>query len=202
MTSQRILMNSVFPSHRHSQNTQLDELAHLVGNTPLFQIQNLNPNPRVKIFAKLEWQQFGGSVKARAAYRILQHAIYTGELTPSKRLLDASSGNTGIAYAIFCAVAKIGLTLCIPENASQERKHILKTLGAEVIYTSPFESTDGSQDKAKELAAENPDQYFYADQYNNDNNWQAHYFGTASEIIEQTEQQITHFISGLGTTKT
>lgn len=202
MTTQNTPMNSAYPTQKHPFNAQLDELSHLVGNTPLFRVQNLNVNPRVSVYAKLEWQQFGGSVKARAAYRIMQHAIRTGDLTPNKRLLDASSGNTGIAYAIFAAVAQIGLTLCIPENASAERKHILKTLGAEVRFTSPFESTDGAQEVAKELAAANPDQYYYADQYNNPNNWQAHYFGTAQEIWLQTDEQITHFISGLGTTGT
>ncbi len=181
---------------------RLDELSHFVGNTPLYPIARLNPNPRVKIFAKLEWQQMGGSVKARPALNILKEAVASGELTTRRHLLDASSGNTGIAYAVFAAVAGIPYTLCIPENASKERKHILETMGVNLIYTSPFESTDGSQAIARELALAEPDKYYYADQYNNANNWKAHYHGTAEEILNQSGHRITHFIAGLGTTGT
>lgn len=181
---------------------QLEQLTHYVGNTPLYPITKLHSNPRVKIFAKLEWQQFGGSVKARPAFNILYQAVKNGDLKEGMSLLDASSGNTGIAYAIFAAVAGIPVTLCIPENASKERKHLLQTLNVNVIYTSPFESTEGSQRVAKELYKQHPDKYFYADQYNNENNWKAHYNGTGVEIWEQTEGEITHFVAGLGTTGT
>lgn len=178
------------------------ELDHYVGNTPLFPIHKLSPNPKVKIFAKLEWQQMGGSVKARPAYRIMRDAIEKGTLHPGKHLLDASSGNTGIAYAVFAAVAGIPMTLCIPGNASKERKHLLKTLGVDLVYTSPFESTDGAQVEAKAMAEAHPEKYLYVDQYNNANNWKAHYYGTGQEIISQTHGEVTHFIAGLGTTGT
>ncbi len=181
---------------------RLEELSHYVGNTPLYPITRINSKPRVKIYAKLEWHQMGGSVKARAALNILRNAVANGQLTAGKHLLDASSGNTGIAYAVFSAVAGIPFTLCLPENASKERKHILETLNVNVIYTSPFESTDGAQAVARELADRHPEKYFYADQYNNENNWKAHYLTTAEEIINQTGGQITHFICGLGTTGT
>ncbi|MCB0761728.1 MAG: cysteine synthase family protein [Flavobacteriales bacterium] len=181
---------------------KIAELEHYVGNTPLIEIRSLNPNKNVRVLAKLEWHQFGGSVKARAAYNIIRTALENGDLYEGKSLLDATSGNTGIAYAIFCAVAGIDLTLCVPENCSEERKQILKALGANVVYTSPFETTDGAQRVAREMVASDPSAYFYADQYANDANWLAHYHGTAVELWNQTREQITHFVSGLGTTGT
>jgi len=156
----------------------------------------------VKVFAKLEWQQLGGSVKSRPAFNIIKNAILNGEINEERGLLDATSGNTGIAYATIGAALGIPITLCLPENASKERKQILKALGAELIYTSKFESTDGAQIKAKELSKSYPNKYYYANQYTNDNNWKAHYKGTANEIIQQTKGEITHFIAGLGTTGT
>merc|ERR1711871_1207209 len=162
---------------------------------------HLSPKPGVEIYAKLEWQQFGGSVKARPAFNILYNAVASGALR-GRRLLDASSGNTGIAYAIFAAAAGIPVTLCIPENASKERKHILRSLGVELILTSPFESTDGSQDVARDLAQSQPDRYHYVDQYSNDANWMAHYNHTGLELWEETHHRITHFVAGLGTTGT
>lgn len=181
---------------------QFAEFEPYVGNTPLIEIKGLHKNTKVKIFAKAEWQQMGASVKARAAYRIMKEAIRAGELHTNRHLLDASSGNTGIAYAIFAKAAGIPLTLCIPENASKERKEILETLGVHVIYTSKFEGTDGAQMEATKLASANPQRYFYADQYNNEHNWLAHYETTAIEIIHQTYDEVTHFICGLGTTGT
>lgn len=192
-------MSTIAPSPFHER---IEELQHYVGNTPLFHLKNLSPNPNVEIWAKLEWQQFGGSVKARAAYRIIREAVRSGQLREGKILLDATSGNTGIAYAIFAAVAGIPLTLCVPENASKERKNVLKSLGVNVIYTSAIETTDGAQRVAKQLAETAPDKYFYADQYANPNNWKAHYKSTAPEIFAQTEGHITHFVAGLGTTGT
>ena len=179
----------------------LDELRWHVGNTPLHPMLHLSPKPSVEIYAKLEWQQFGGSVKARPAFNILRNAVASGALR-GRRLLDASSGNTGIAYAIFAAAAGIPVTLCIPENASKERKHILKSLGVDLILTSPFESTDGSQDVARELAQSQPDTYHYVDQYSNDANWMSHYHHTGVELWEETHHRITHFVAGLGTTGT
>lgn len=182
--------------------TRLRELSHYVGNTPLYPIRKLWPSKKVSLYAKVEWQQFGGSVKARPAYRILREAVEAGLLDDGRSILDATSGNTGIAYAIFCAVAGIPLTLCIPANASKERKHILSSLGVNLEFTSPFETTDGSQDRAKALAEEFPDKYLYTNQYANENNWKAHYHTTAPEIWEQTGGNITHFVAGLGTTGT
>jgi cysteine synthase B len=178
------------------------ELEHYVGNTPLFRINRLFHKPGVELYAKLEWQQYGGSVKARPAYNIIRNAILDGHLQEGKTLLDATSGNTGIAYAIFCAIAGIPLTLCLPENASRERKSILQSLRTRIVYTSQYETTDGAQQVAREMADAEPDKYFYADQYSNDNNWLAHYHGTAWEIWEQTQGRITHFVSALGTTGT
>jgi cysteine synthase B len=181
---------------------RINELEPYVGNTPLFRIDKLFQKPGVNIYAKLEWQQFGGSVKARPAFNIIRQAIRNGDLDANKTLLDATSGNTGIAYAIFAAVAGIKLHLCVPENASKERKHIFHSLGARITYTSALETTDGSQRVAKELLAASPDEYFYADQYANDNNWLAHYQTTAPEIWDQTFGKVTHFVAGLGTTGT
>ena len=172
-----------------------------VGKTPLHHFSRLPLKPGVSIYAKKEWEQLSGSVKARAAYNIFRSAIEQGQLTRDKILLDATSGNTGIAYATIGKLLNIKVSLCLPENASQERKDILRSLGAEIIYTSKFEGTDGSQKKAKQLAAEQPGKYFYADQYKNDNNWKAHYFNTAPEIIDELPG-ITHFVAGLGTTGT
>ncbi|MDZ4824487.1 MAG: cysteine synthase family protein [Flavobacteriales bacterium] len=181
---------------------RIAEMEHFVGNTPLFRIKSLFSKPGVELYAKVEWQQYGGSVKARPAYNIIRSAIHDGHLTEGKILLDATSGNTGIAYAIFCAVSGIPLTLCIPENASRERKSILKSLRANIVYTSQYETTDGSQRVAKEMAENEPHKYFYADQYSNRNNWLAHYNGTAQEIWEQTEGRVTNFVAALGTTGT
>lgn len=180
----------------------LQKVEQFIGNTPLFPISKLYNKPKVKIFAKLEWQQLGGSVKARPAFNIIKEAILSGELRKDKVLLDASSGNTGIAYGAVASALGIPVTLCLPENASEERKIILKSLGVNIIYTSPLEMTDGSQRKAKELVEENPLKYYYADQYANDNNWKAHYHNTAEEIFTQTNGKITHFVTGLGTTGT
>lgn len=172
-----------------------------IGNTPLYQVKNIYKKKGVEIFAKKEWMQLSGSVKARAAYNIIFSAIENGELTQNKILLDATSGNTGIAYATIAQKIGIPVELCLPENASSERKKILQSLGAKIIYTSKFEGTDGAQKVAAELSKKYPYKYFYADQYKNDNNWKAHYNGTAVEIFEELPG-ITHFTAGLGTTGT
>lgn len=172
-----------------------------VGNTPLIRIKNLVPRNGVELWAKQEWAQLSGSVKCRAAYRIFLDALEKGELNEHKTLLDATSGNTGIAYAAIGSSLGIKVALCLPENASKERKEILTSLGAEIIYTSKYEGTDGAQEVAKELAQKYPDKYFYADQYKNENNWKAHYYGTAVEIFKYLPD-LTHFVTGLGTTGT
>lgn len=181
---------------------RIAQVGQLIGNTPLFPIQRVYQNPKVKILAKLEWQQLGSSVKARPAFNIIKDAIDKGKLNNEKNLLDATSGNTGIAYAAVAAAAGINVSLCLPENASRERKTMLKSYGVNIIYTSPFDGTDGAQLEAKSLVTENPIKYYYADQYANDNNWLAHYHSTGPEIFQQTGGQITHFVAGLGTTGT
>ena len=172
-----------------------------VGNTPLLYLGSLSSD-KVKVYAKAEWDQPGGSVKARAAHAIISRAIATGQLDGNKSLLDASSGNTAIAYATLLKPLGWHPTICLPANASAERKNILKALGANLVLTSPLEGTDGAQIRAAELFAEHPSKYFYADQYTNDANWQAHYNSTANEIWKQTKGTITHFVAGLGTTGT
>jgi len=176
-------------------------LSAQVGNTPLMRIRNLVPKKSVELWAKKEWEQLSGSIKCRAAYRIFLDALQKGDLTENKILLDATSGNTGIAYAAIGFALGIKVALCLPENASKERKEILTSLGAGIIYTSKYEGTDGAQEVAKELARKYPDKYFYADQYKNENNWKAHYYGTAVEIFKDLPD-ITHFVAGLGTTGT
>ena len=170
-----------------------------VGNTPLISFPNIFQKENVRLFAKQEWKQLSGSVKARAAYAIFKDAIERKQLYPGKILLDATSGNTGIAYAHIGKILEIPVALCLPENASAERKEILRSLGVELILTSRFEGTDGAQERARAMADAQPDLYFYADQYKNDNNWKAHYYGTAPEILQELPG-ITHFVTGLGTT--
>ena len=182
---------------------KLQQLESSIGNTPLREISNLLPDSsNVRIFAKLEWKQLGGSVKSRPAFHIIRDAILNGQLTSDKELLDASSGNTGIAYAHIGSRLGIPVTLCLPENASPERKQILRDLGTNLILTSRDGGTDEAQEIAEKLYNENPDRYYYADQYNNKSNWNAHYLSTGPEIMEQTYGQVTHFIAGLGTTGT
>ncbi len=178
------------------------DIGHQVGNTPLHRLgPALFDKPGVSIYAKKEWLQLGGSVKARPAYNIIRKAVEDRLLTEKTILLDATSGNTGIAYAAIGKELGIRVSLCLPENASKERKEILRSLGVDIIYTSALEGTDGSQQKAQQLAAGDPDRYFYADQYKNENNWKAHYYTTAEEILRQVPD-ITHFAAGLGTTGT
>lgn len=195
-------MNATLILPNQKLRWRIENTGKLIGNTPLFEIRNVYKKSGVRIFAKLEWQQMGNSVKSRPAYNIIKNAIETDRLDENKILLDATSGNTGIAYAAIGASLGIPVTLCLPENASEERKRILKSLGVNIIFTSKFEGTDGAQLKAKELYAENPDKYYYANQYANENNWKAHFQTTAPEIWAQTDQKITHFVAGLGTTGT
>ncbi|HNC10017.1 MAG TPA: cysteine synthase family protein [Anaerolineales bacterium] len=187
-----------------SNTIPLDSLAFHVGNTPLLPLRRLTSNlsPRTRVFAKAEWFNPGGSVKDRPALNIIQNAILNGDLGNGKRLLDSTSGNMGISYATFGAALGIPVTLAVPASASSERISILKALGAELVLTDPLEGSDGAILKARELAAEHPDVYWYANQYNNDANWQAHYMSTGPEIIEQTNRQVTHFVAGLGTSGT
>ncbi len=178
-----------------------------VGNTPLVRLNKLledlpSAPGRIQILGKAEWANPGGSVKDRAASAIVADARRRGQLRPGMRLLDATSGNTGIAYAMLGSEGGFPVTLCMPSNVSPERKQILAAYGAEIIYTNPGEGSDGAIRMARKLAAERPDLYFYADQYGNENNWRAHYYGTANEIWQQTDGRVTHFIAGLGTSGT
>jgi len=174
-----------------------------IGNTPLIRLERLTAHlPGIQILGKAEWNNPGGSVKDRAASGIVADAQKRGLLKPGKHLLDATSGNTGIAYAMLGAAMGFPVSLCIPSNVSLERKRILAAYGANVIWTDPADGSDGAIRKARALAAEQPEKYFYADQYGNNANWRAHYLGTANEIWEQTGGQITHFLAGLGTSGT
>ena len=181
-----------------------DGLDTLVGNTPLLALRKLSQglSPRVRLFAKAEWFNPGGSIKDRPALNIIRSALASGELNSNKRLLDSTSGNTGIAYATFGAALNIQVTLTVPANASSERIAILRALGVELILTDPLEGSDGALLVARELAAKEPERYFYANQYNNPANWQAHYLSTGPEIIAQTGGSVTHFVAGLGTSGT
>jgi cysteine synthase B len=174
-----------------------------IGNTPLIRLVRIAAHlPGIQILGKAEWVNPGGSVKDRAASHIVADAQQRGLLKPGKHLLDATSGNTGIAYAMLGSAMGFPVTLCMPSNVSQERKRILQAYGAEVVWTDPADGSDGAIRKARALAAEQPEKFFYADQYGNNANWRAHYQTTANEIWQQTEGQITHFVAGLGTSGT
>jgi cysteine synthase B len=174
-----------------------------IGNTPLLRFDQLTAHlPSVTLLGKAEWHNPGGSVKDRAAANIVTEGRTSGQFAPGKTLLDATSGNTGIAYAMLAAAEGFPVTLCMPQNVSAERKKILSAYGANIIYTDPGDGSDGAIRAARELAAKHPDLYFYADQYSNDANWLAHYHGTANEIWQQTEGRITHFVAMLGTSGT
>src|SRR6266403_1064107 len=174
-----------------------------VGNTPLLRLERIARDfPNIQLLGKAEWLNPGGSVKDRAASNIVAQARVAGKLVPGKTLLDSTSGNTGIAFAMIGAAEGFPVTLCMPENVSVERKRILFAYAANIIYTDPGDGSDGAIRAARELYAREPEKYFYADQYSNDANWQAHYHGTANEIWQQTEGRITHFVSMLGTSGT
>src|SRR5215472_13767607 len=178
-------------------------LLERIGNTPLLRLDALTRDlPGVALLGKAEWYNPGGSVKDRAAANIVAQGRRTGQLRPGKILLDATSGNTGIAYAMLGAAEGFPVTLCMPENVSRERKQILQGYGANIIYTDPADGSDGAIRMARQLAAAHQDQYFYADQYSNDANWKAHYHMTANEIWQQTQGRVTHFVSMLGTSGT
>jgi cysteine synthase B len=178
-------------------------LVERIGNTPLLRLDALTRDlPGIALLGKAEWYNPGGSVKDRAASRIVAEGRASGKLREGKMLLDATSGNTGIAYAMLGAAGGFPVTLCMPENVSRERKQILQGYGAHIIYTDPGDGSDGAIRKARELASEHPEKYFYADQYSNNANWQAHYYTTANEIWQQTQGRITHFVSMLGTSGT
>jgi cysteine synthase B len=175
-----------------------------IGHTPLLRLRLLDTDLSrgVEVFAKAEHLNPGGSVKDRAALSMILEGERSGKLKPGMTIIDATSGNTGIAYAMIGASRGYPVKVCLPKNASSGRKRILRSYGVEIVETDPMLSTDGAQLIARELFAENPERYFYPDQYNNDANWLAHYETTAPEIWEQTEGRVTHFVTGLGTSGT
>ena len=184
-------------------------LLDTIGRTPLLRLYRLGRDerlggdaPGVEIYAKAEFQNPGGSVKDRAAVAIVRDAERSGRLRPGGIILDATSGNTGIAYAMIAAARGYRLKLCVPGNVTAERLRTLRAYGADLVITNPMEGTDGAIREARRLHAEAPGKYFYADQYNNDANWRAHYDTTAVEILEQTDGRVTHFVAGLGTSGT
>lgn len=182
---------------------KLTDLLSHIGNTPLVRLTRIERDcPGVELYAKAEYFNPGGSVKDRPALNMILEGEASGKLTPGKVLLDATSGNTGIAYAMIGAIKGIRVRLAMPENVTPERKRILAAYGAELVQTSGREGSDGAIRMAKKLYAENPELYFYPDQYGNPANWQAHYKSTAVEIFEQTDRRITHFVAGLGTSGT
>jgi len=178
-------------------------VTELVGNTPLLELPSLSAEvPGVRILGKAEWHNPGGSVKDRPALWMIRDGEKSGALTPGKTILDATSGNTGIAYAWIGAALGYSVKLCMPKNASEERKKILRAYGVDFVLTDPGEGSDGAIREARRLYAEDPERYFYPDQYSNPANPRAHYESTAPEIWEQTGGEITHFVSGLGTSGT
>jgi len=184
-------------------STAAKSVLQLIGNTPLVSFKRVTADVApVEIYAKAEWYNPGGSVKDRAALNMILDGERRGLLTKNKILIDATSGNTGIAYAMICAERGYRCKLALPKNASIERKQSLIAYGAELVHTDPTESTDGAQRYVKSLVDADPARYFYPDQYNNDANWRAHYETTAMEIWRQTEGRITHFVTGLGTSGT
>lgn len=179
-------------------------LEALVGNTPLIRLERVTAglSPQVEVYAKAEWFNPGGSVKDRPALQIIREAEEKGLLTPDKVLLDATSGNMGIAYAMFGAARGFRVRLVIPENASPERISVLRAYGAELVFSDPLEGSDGAIREARRLAAADPEHTFYADQYNNPANWRAHFRTTGLEVWQQTGGRVTHFVAGLGTSGT
>jgi S-sulfo-L-cysteine synthase (O-acetyl-L-serine-dependent) len=179
------------------------DLLELIGNTPLIRLERIASEfPGVEIYGKAEFFNPGGSVKDRAALNMILDGERTGKLTRDRVILDSTSGNTGIAYAMIAAYRGYKVKLCLPKNASMERKHVLQAYGAEMVFSDPGEGSDGAIRLVREIYKRDPDRYFYPDQYNNPANWKAHYDGTAVEILAQTERRITHFVACMGTSGT
>lgn len=206
-------MTSIGAAIQHEQRTlagrernafAVPEIARAIGNTPLLRLSKIGGKlpDAVTVYAKAEFLNPGGSVKDRPAWAIIETARRDGVLDRTKTLIDATSGNTGIAYAMLCAPLGIRVKLAMPANASEPRKRLLAAYGAEVILTDPLEGTDGARKLVTDMAAEEPNRYFYPDQYNNDANWRAHFRATGAEILDQTAGRVTHFVAALGTTGT
>jgi cysteine synthase B len=178
-------------------------IVDLIGDTPLIRLRRIERDvPGVELYAKAEWKNPGGSVKDRPALRMIQEGIASRQLKAGRVILDATSGNTGIAYAMIGAAMDYKVTLCVPENVTPERKRILRAYGAELIFTDPLEGSDGAIRMAQKMHRADPANYFYADQYNNDFNWRSHFDTTGPEILLQAGTRLTHFVAGLGTSGT
>ncbi|MCH8247700.1 MAG: cysteine synthase family protein [Bacteroidetes bacterium] len=189
---------------RQSAHPAVTEIVRQIGGTPLIELPSITSGlpKQISVLAKAEFMNPGGSVKARSAWRIMQEGIRTGALTRDKTLIDATSGNTGIAYALLGAALDLRILLVMPANASESRKQIVRAFGAELELSDPQELTDGAQRHVQDLISRDPERYFYADQYNNSANWRAHYDTTGEEILTQTKGRVTHFVASLGTTGT
>ena len=186
-----------------AQGTVSPGITRLIGNTPLLRVRMFERDfPRVEVYAKAEWFNPGGSVKDRAALSMIEDGERRGALTHEKTIIDSTSGNTGIAYALVGAAKGYRVKLVMPGNVSAERKALVIAYGAEIVYSDPLEGSDGAILKVRDLVNAEPDRYFYPDQYSNPANVRAHYEGTAVEILQQTSRRLTHFIAGLGTTGT
>lgn len=191
------------PASASAPARAVSSVLDLIGRTPLVRLPHFErATPGVELYAKAEWQNPGGSVKDRAAVRMILDGEARGALTPGLTIVDATSGNTGIAYAMVGAARGYKVKLFLPDNVSPERKLILRAFGAELVLTDPLEGTDGAIRQVRRTVAEQPDKYFYPDQYSNDSNWRAHFDTTGPEIIEQTNGRLTHFVAGLGTSGT
>jgi len=185
------------------RSRRLDSVVDAVGKTPLVRLSRVGRDlPGVEVYAKLEFMNPGGSVKDRAAKRMMQMALEEGKLAPGKKLVDATSGNTGVAYSLFGAALGIDVALVMPSNVSKARKDIINAFGSEIIYSDPMEGSDGAIRQVRELVAKDPGRYFYPDQYSNPHNPLAHYHGTAVEILDALGDRITHFVAGIGTSGT
>ncbi len=190
-------------AHRKISRPATSSILEQIGNTPLIRLEKIGADlPGVELWAKVEFFNPGGSVKDRAGLSMILDGERTGLLRPDKIILDATSGNTGLAYAMIGAIRGYRVLLCLPRNASDERKRMLKAYGAEMIFTDPAEGSDGAIRKCREIYEANPEWYFYPDQYNNPANWKAHYDTTAVEILRQSEGRITHFVACMGTSGT
>ncbi|MGN0669574.1 MAG: PLP-dependent cysteine synthase family protein [Oscillospiraceae bacterium] len=174
----------------------------LIGNTPLLELEPDGLKKGVKLYGKAEFMNVGGSVKDRAARAMLLNGIESGRLTKSKTIIDATSGNTGISYAMIGAALGYKVKLCVPANVSSERRHFMRAYGADIVETSALEGIDGAYSEVRQIIENAPDEYFYPDQYSNDENWLAHYNGTGREILSQTGGHVTHFVAGTGTAGT
>jgi cysteine synthase B len=186
-----------------SRARRIESVIDAVGNTPMVRLRKVAADlPDVEVWLKLEFANPGGSVKDRPALRMIQDAVADGRLTRHKTLIDATSGNTGVAYSLFGAALGIKVRLVMPSNVSKARKDVSRSFGTEIVYSDPMEGSDGAIRVAREMVAREPDAYFYPDQYSNPSNWRAHYDGTALEILAGVGDRLTHFVTGLGTSGT